>query len=94
MGKVIGIAEFKANCTRLIAEMERDGQPITVTRHGKAVGVLSPPAAETPPASLYGCMKGMVVRYDDPFEPVDPDWQAEWEAGWDELGFPVIGEKQ
>ena len=78
MGKIVGIAEFKANCTRLIAEMERDGQPITVTRHGKAVGVLSPAAPEAPPASLYGCMKGTVLWYDDPFEPAfDP---SEWDV--------------
>lgn len=78
MGKMVGIAEFKANCTRLISEMQRDGEPIMVTKRGKVVGVLSPPALEEIPESLFGAMKGMVIRYDDPFEPaVDP---SEWDA--------------
>lgn len=93
MGKMVGIAEFKANCTRLISEMERDGEPILVTRRGKVVGVLSPPVPEQVPESLFGALKGMVVRYDDPFGPIDPDWEAKWEAGWDALGFPAPGAK-
>lgn len=77
MGKMVGIAEFKAHCTRLIGEMERDGEPISITRRGKVVAVMRP--VETPqPKSRFGFLKGSVVRYDDPFEPaVDP---REWDV--------------
>lgn len=80
MGKVVGIAEFKANCTRLIAQMERDGETITVTKRGKVVGVLSPPVSEkTRP--LFGLLKGMMKIHGDIVGPVlDPGWEAEWEA--------------
>lgn len=32
----VGVLEAKTSFTRLIAEVERTGEPITVTRHGKA----------------------------------------------------------
>jgi len=76
-GKVVAATQFKADCLRLIEEMERDGQPVTVTRRGRPVAILSPVGPLTRPA-LIGCMEGSVLRYDDPFSPAtDPsDWEA------------------
>lgn len=91
MGKMVGIAEFKANCTRLLREMQRDGEPIMVTNRGKVVGVMSPPSEKKPGVdTLFGCMKGTVTVHDDIVGPVDPDWETEWEAKWDRLGFPAV----
>lgn len=80
MGKIVGMAEFKANCTRLLRELEQDGEPITVTVRGKPVAVVKPP--ETLPRKLepvFGMLRSDRYRFDaDPSEPaVDP---AEWEA--------------
>ena len=93
MGKMVGIAEFKANCTRLIAEMERDGEPITITKRGRAVAELKPPRdpSRTRP---FGCMKGTVTILGDITGPLDPDWEAKWEAKWDERGLPAIDDKR
>ena len=93
MGRMVGIAEFKANCTRLIAEMERDGVPITITKRGKAVAELKP-ARDPTRTGPFGCMKGTVTIMGDIVGPLDPDWEAEWEAKWDALGFPVIDAEQ
>lgn len=84
MGKMVGIAEFKAKCERLISQMEEDGIAIELTRRGKVVGVLSPPAVvadriEQPLPSAFGMLRSSRYRYDaDPSEPaVDP---AEWDS--------------
>ena len=94
MGKSVGVAEFKANCTRLLREMRKDRMPITVTSRGKPVAVMMPPPVENEPGidKAFGCLRGVVTKIGDWDEtgPVDPDWEVEWEAKWDRLGFPVL----
>ena len=83
MTKVIGIAELKAKCERLISQMERDGEPIELTRRGKTVGVLSPPILSRPdPDSLFGCLEGTGSWVSDD-ELMRPVWDEPWDA---ELG--------
>ena len=77
--KTIAVSAFRATCLRLIGQMRKDREPITITKHGEPVAVLSPlptPADETP--LIIGAMQGSVLRYDEPFEPAgDPsDWTA------------------
>jgi prevent-host-death family protein len=78
MNKIVGAAEFKAKCLAILDEVQATGEPVTITKRGKVVGVLNPPAAAEPPAMRFGALKGTVLRYDDPFGPaVDPmDWEA------------------
>jgi len=75
--KSVGAARFKADCLRLIDEMSRDRQAVTITKRGKPVAILTPIEVK-PTRSLFGAMAGSVLRYDDPFEPAcDPsDWNA------------------
>jgi prevent-host-death family protein len=77
--KSVAAAEFKATCLRLIDEMNEDGKPITITKRGKPVAVLTPiPDTVPEKKGIVGVMVGSVLRYDDPFGPaVDPD---EWDA--------------
>ncbi len=77
--KTIAVSAFRAACLRLIGQMHKDREPITITKRGEPVAVLSPlppPADEAP--LIIGAMKGSVLRYDEPFEPAcDPsDWTA------------------
>ena len=76
MAKEIGVAAFKAQCLQLINRMNDDLQPLTITKRGKPVAVLSPPPGRA--ASPFGAMRGSVLGYDEPFEPAaDPtDWNA------------------
>ena len=78
MRKTIAASEFQAKCLRLINEMGEDGEPVTITKRGKPVAVLSPVRAEQADRSIVGAMKGSVLAYDDPFQPAaDPaDWNA------------------
>ena len=95
MGKVVSATEFKAKCLQLIAEMEKDGQPVTITRRGKAVAKVVPEAEAKKP--VFGGMKGTFTitdQNDDLITPVDPDWEAKWEAKWDARGFTVREDEQ
>ena len=78
MGKTVSAEEFKATCLRLINEMGDNGEPITITKRGRAVAVLSPAprAAEKP--SILGALRGSVLAYDNPFLPAadSSDWVA------------------
>jgi antitoxin (DNA-binding transcriptional repressor) of toxin-antitoxin stability system len=90
MGRMVGIAEFKAKAERLLHQMEQDGEPIELTRRGKVVGVLSPPPRQLDSDSVFGSMKGTVTVHGDLDEPLEPDWEAKWEAKWDDRGFPAM----
>ena len=81
MGKMVSATEFKARSLKLIDEMERSGEPLTITRRGKASLTLSARKAGVErPASLIGCLKGSVKILEDISGPIDPDWEAKWEA--------------
>lgn len=75
--KTMGAAEFKAKCLRVIDKMNRDHEPVTITKRGKPVAVLSPVKTDEP-QSIWGAMRGTVLRYDDPFAPaINPEaWDA------------------
>jgi antitoxin (DNA-binding transcriptional repressor) of toxin-antitoxin stability system len=81
MGKMVSATEFKAKSLKLIDEMERSGEPLTITRRGKASLTLTArKAGVVRPASLIGCMKGSLTILGDIIGPVDPDWESAWEA--------------
>lgn len=70
--KMIPATEFKAHCLRIIAEVNATGEPVTITRHGKPVGVLTAPADEKKNLkSIIGCMAGQITFADD-FDPSEP----------------------
>ena len=82
MGKMIGAAEFKAHCLRILDEVERTGEPVTITKRGKPVAeVKAVEKPETEAAPLFGFMKGSIQILGDIVEsPLDPDWEEQWEA--------------
>ncbi len=81
MGKMIGAAEFKAHCLRILDEVERSGEPVTITKRGRPIAEVKP-IERKEPKSIIGCMKGSVTWLgDDPeASPFDPDWEKEWDA--------------
>ena len=75
----VSAAEFKAKCLRIIKEMNSDGQPVTITKRGRPVAVLSPmPGSDEKLPAFIGMMRGTVLEYEDPFEPAASasDWSA------------------
>ena len=75
--KTMAATEFKARCLRVIKQMNSDREPVTITKRGRPVAVLSP-LSETDGRPLIGALQGSVLRFDDPFSPaVEPsDWSA------------------
>lgn len=84
MTKTMGAAEFKAKCLAILDEVQATGESITITKRGKPVATVSPsvPPQTEPRPPLFGMMKGSVTWAPgvDPTAPVDPDWEAAWDA--------------
>jgi prevent-host-death family protein len=57
--RVVTVTEFKAKCLGLFAQVESTRQPITVTKRGRVVAVVSP-AKKKPFPSTMGMLAGKV----------------------------------
>ena len=86
MGKMMGAAEFKAHCLRILDEVERTGETVTITKRGHPVAEIRPVEKGTT-EFFFGCMKSAGYRFDDPFSPaVDPgEVNANDPSKWDDL---------
>jgi len=83
MGKMIGAAEFKKNCLRIISDIEKGGEAVTVTKRGRPVAELKPIVGSSRAKALFGSLKGSVTFGPD-FDPsescCDPGWEEVWDA--------------
>jgi prevent-host-death family protein len=70
----ISAAQFKAECLKLMDEVEKTRRPIIITKHGRPVAQLAPIPADTD--SLFGYMKGTMRINDDVMAPLDTEWSA------------------
>lgn len=79
MAKMIGAAEFKAHCLRILDEVERTGEPVTITKRGRVVAVVNPPEQIKKREFHFGFLKNPGYRPDPtPDEPAyDKPWNAE-----------------
>ena len=69
----VAAADFKARCLELMDKVSETGVEYTITKHGKPVAKLVP--CDAPKKSrLWGSMKGSVLKYDRPFDPIDGDY--------------------
>lgn len=67
-------AEFKAKCLKLMDRVRETGAEYVVTKHGRPVAKLVPYVESSRP-SFFGSMKGTVLKYDRPFDPIDGDYE-------------------
>lgn len=72
----IAVSEFKAKCLKIMDEVQTTRSPVTITKRGKPIAVLTPYPEETP-APLFGRMKGRVKMTDALIEPAGLSWEAE-----------------
>ena len=72
----VGSADFKARCLELIDRVKESRAEYIVTRHGKPVAKLVPVDDEKP-TSMVGCMRGTVLKYERPFDPVPGVWSID-----------------
>jgi prevent-host-death family protein len=71
----IPAAQFKAECLKLMDQVEKTREPIVITKHGRAVAQLAPISAE--PESLFGYMKDTLKVTGDALASIDVEWSAE-----------------
>ena len=77
MGKMIGVAEFKAHCLRIMEEASRSGETVVITKRGKPFMEMKR-VEEEKPKFLFGMLKNEGYRFDDPDSPAyDRPWNAE-----------------
>jgi prevent-host-death family protein len=70
----IPAAVFKAECLKLMDQVEKTREPIVITKHGRPVAQLAPVAVDPP--SLFGYMKGSVKIEGDIVAPLDVEWDV------------------
>ena len=73
--KTFGAGKFKAQCLKLIDEVNQTKEAITITKHGKPMARLVP--IEERDYSLYGCMEGTIEVKGDIVEGTGEIWEAE-----------------
>ena len=69
----VSAASFKATCLELMDRVRETRTEYVVTKHGRPVAKLVPyTGPERKP--LLGAMKGTVLKYERPFDPIDGDY--------------------
>lgn len=77
MAKRISKSEFKPHALRYFREVEETGHELVITDRGEPVLKIVPYRPE--PERALEELRGSVIRYDDPTEPVGVD-------AWESLG--------
>jgi len=73
--EVVSKSTMKARALEYFRMVERTGQGVIITDHGRPVLKLLPYSAD--PSEALAALRGSVIRYDDPTEPVGlEDWEA------------------
>ena len=75
--KEMPAGEFKAQCLAVMDTVQKTGEPVLITKHGKPVAKLV--AAPSPPDDVFGYMAGKVKIVGDVVGPVTPteDWETD-----------------
>ena len=68
-------AEFKARCLELMDRVRETGAEYVITKHGTPVAKLVP-VVEARRQPFFGSMKGTVLDYERPLDPLDEDYEV------------------
>jgi len=74
--RLVPAAEFKTTCLELMDRVRETGVEYVVTKHGRPVAMLVP-YDRAPRPALFGALKGTVLKYDRPFDPVEGDYDID-----------------
>jgi prevent-host-death family protein len=72
-GGQVAAGEFKATCLELMDRVRETGVEYVVTKHGTPVAKLVPYRAPGR-KGFFGSMKGTVLKYERPFDPIEGDY--------------------
>ena len=72
----IAAGKFKAQCLRLMEDVQKRRQTVVITKRGKPVAKLVPPDEE-PARGIFGFLQGQARIVGDIVSPLDAEWQAD-----------------
>ena len=72
----IAAGQFKAQCLKLMDQVQQTREEIVITKHGKPVAKLVPLDSGSS-QSLFGYMQGTVQINDDIIAPIDETWEVD-----------------
>ena len=72
----IPAAQFKAECLKLMDQVEKTREPVVITKHGRPVAQLAPVPVPAGADSLFGYMKGTMRIVGDVMAPPGVEWSA------------------
>lgn len=67
--KEMALSKFKIHCLAVVAEVEKTGEPVRLTRFGKAVAEINP-MRELDRSAWFGCMAGEMEIHGDIVGPI------------------------
>jgi prevent-host-death family protein len=73
--RIVSASDFKARCLALLDRVAETGERIVVTKHGKAVAMVTPLDAARKPRSLRGSVTYVTDRDEDLFS-TGETWEA------------------
>jgi prevent-host-death family protein len=76
----IAAAEFKATCLQLMDRVRETRAEYVVTKHGRPVARLVPYDEPKSATRFIGSMKGTVLAYERPTDPLDDVWDVNRDA--------------
>jgi antitoxin (DNA-binding transcriptional repressor) of toxin-antitoxin stability system len=65
----MAISKFKATCLATLERVRRTGQPLRVTRFGKPIADILPPAPPSPSSGWLGSLRGTLEIQGDILAP-------------------------
>jgi prevent-host-death family protein len=71
----IAAGEFKAQCLRLMDQVQQSREELIITKHGKPVAKLVP-IEPSNSCSIIGFLKNSVQVTGDIISPLEEDWEA------------------
>lgn len=75
MHSEISKTRFKAQALKIMRQLEKSGEPIIITDHGKPKLIVR--KYSEPVSDPLERLRGSVLRYESPLEPIaDGDWEA------------------
>jgi antitoxin (DNA-binding transcriptional repressor) of toxin-antitoxin stability system len=76
--ETMAISKFKATCLATLERVRRTGRPLRITRFGKPVADIVPPAPERPKGSWLGSLRGKLEIRGDIVSPTSKlvRWKA------------------
>jgi prevent-host-death family protein len=72
----IAAGQFKAKCLKLMDDVSKYHEEITITKYGKPIAKLVPIEEQKQAIPLFGFLQGKVTIYGDLVAPIEEKWNA------------------